>query len=269
MRAPRFTLAVGASTMRILAGVIASGMLLSGCWGSDESSAASQKAELKAEIKEELRLELRRELREELMVEITRLQGPRRAPPVDPRRPVGPAGRVARVDPPDPEPLRRPDPVARPSHPREPVDPEPVDPEPVDPEPVDPEPVDPEPVDPAPADPAPEPSTSNIEIVNLVVATGVEKRVPQGVSVNFDAADAPRLYAFLVAKNPDEDTKVIIEWLYRGDVKTRVELKVGHSTRGWRTWATTRITPKLAGNWTVRVLDLSGKLLKDTAFSVR
>jgi hypothetical protein len=233
-------------------------VFVSGCWGGDETSAATERAELKRAIKEELHLELKREIKDELLSEIKRLRSPLAPSPVDPRRPVRGGRAVTRT--PDPEPLRRPiaprPEVGDPSEPNEETDEMPI--EPATPE-VD-DPADPE---------QPETSDSLIEITRLAVSTGVENRVPTGVSSAFRAAEAPKLYAFVVAKNPGEDSKVTIEWVFRGDKVSSLELKVGHSTRGWRTWATTRITPKLVGNWTVRILDPAGKLLKSTAFSVR
>ncbi len=140
--------------------------------------------------------------------------------------------------------------------------------------PVEAEPADDSPLEEAPPgvqDPQdPTPSVSGLDLIQLVLAERVNRteRIPEGPSSSFDA-NIGKIFAFAVIKNPNERTQVQFQWLREGKVVHSLPLKVGQSKRGWRTWASTRIGRRTAGNWEIRVLDDTGALLGKRAFVVR
>ena len=234
---------------------------------------------LKAEIKKELKAELTRELLRELM----------RAPVARPEVAAGPAPAPANrpvVRNPYPQPDRSPQPVAPRPEPARPVAPPPKAPEPVaepDPEPrpePKPEPK-PEPSKPSPAPPADDDggvggvsegvvAAGRVDVTQFVVAKDLDrsKREPDGVATTFEGG-LPHLYAYVVAKNAGEDTKVTIEWVQGANVRSRIALKVGHSTRGWRTWSKLRLPKRSSGKWTVMVRDENNQIVARSTFTVR
>ena len=116
----------------------------------------------------------------------------------------------------------------------------------------------------------PTPAVSGLELIQLVVAERVNRteRIPEAPSSSFDSG-LGKIFAFAVIKNPGERTQVQFQWLREGKVVHSLPLKVGQSKRGWRTWASTRISRRTTGRWEVRVLDDTGALLGKRAFAVQ
>jgi len=119
----------------------------------------------------------------------------------------------------------------------------------------------------------PEAKASEVVILKLQVAKTIdrEKRLPVGVAKAFDVAQVNKVYAYVIAKNLAGDDKVTVEWSFGGNVVSRIQLRVGPSTLGWRTWSSARLTPTRKGKWTVRILssDAKPKQLAQTAFLAR
>ena len=242
---------------------VAASLLLTGCNAPEKLDKEALRAELKAELKAEILAELRSQ----------------EPPPARPR----PEPRVADDEPDLPADLpgarepatpRADEPVREPAKPTEPAVDEPVDDPLADAPPSEPaEPAEPadEPKADEPAvaeDPAEPSSKSELTLMTLDIAKGIDRdtRTPVEPGKVFSQND-DKLYAYAIVKNPGEPTTVSIEWLHGDDVKSRLELKVGHSVRGWRTWSTARA--KRPGKWSVRVSDESGALVGATHFEVR
>ena len=232
------------------------------------------KTELKAEIAAELEPKLKRELLRVMLDRKTVLADAGKrdrsavdVPEADPAAPV----RLPRERPAEEAAVDAPRAAAAPVEvpPIEEPTPEPADEPATEPTEAPALPVAEEPAA-EPGEPGIEPS--DVEIVQLVIGDGLdrEKRVPLNPGRTF-SADSGKLYAYVIAKNPGEETKLTIEWLLggpTGKVMSRIALRVGHSTRGWRTWSTLRISSKSVGSWHVRVLDAAGAVVGKTSFRV-
>ena len=139
--------------------------------------------------------------------------------------------------------------------------------------PARPEPTTPkEPVaEPAPVVPdkpsEPPRAAGDVKVVQSAVATSVEERMPQGVASRFSAS-VTQLWAWVKVSNAtDAATKITMLWKRAGQVKSRVELRIGVSP-GWRTWSRRRIGPRDTGSWTIEILDDKGGLLDKLSFEV-
>jgi hypothetical protein len=112
--------------------------------------------------------------------------------------------------------------------------------------------------------------SGTLEVVRLAVAPEVnrEERAPVGASESFDANEVSELYSYAVIRNRGPETKVTIEWAHQGVTVSRVELTVGHSLHGWRTWGKVRVRPQRRGQWTTRVLESSGAVLEQVDFTI-
>jgi len=106
---------------------------------------------------------------------------------------------------------------------------------------------------------------TGFEIERLVVATGVDNRVPVGIADTFPAATA-KVICFLDAKNIAADTDVAFVWLANGKevLKTVLKLKAGPK---WRTRADKTLRGQ-KGDWKVEIRDASGAVIKDVQFKV-
>lgn len=111
---------------------------------------------------------------------------------------------------------------------------------------------------------------TNLTVRQLLIGTGIdrEKRRPVGVNKTFQLEEKSKLYAYVVVKNPDAESHVVVEWRQDKKVRSQVKLKVGHSVHGWRTWSSARIAPQ-SGQWTVRILDAHARSLSQTTFLVQ
>lgn len=104
-----------------------------------------------------------------------------------------------------------------------------------------------------------------IEIVQAVIATGVENLEPKGVAETFPAS-TEKVYCFVEAKNVPKDTEVTFVWSM-GDkemLKFDTSLKAGVR---WRTYASKTLYGK-KGGWKVEIKDAGGKVLKEVKFKV-
>ena len=231
---------------------------LSACNKGEPAPTAVDRAKLKAEIKDELRAELEAELaglKAELRDEVR-------------------TGRLAKkatesVDPkPEARPGKTPDPGPAADEVK-PTAPSVAEPEPGTDGPAA-EPVVPTPEPGQPDQPA-EPVESAMEVMDLQVAESVDraKRMPVGAATSFDSTVVQKLYAFLIVKNEGEPAMVSVEWFHNGERRGKLDLRIGQSNRGWRTWSTSKISARRTGQWSVKVIDPNGVELKSLDFEVR
>ena len=106
---------------------------------------------------------------------------------------------------------------------------------------------------------------TGFEIERLVVATGVDNRVPVGIAETFPASTA-KVICFLDAKNIAADTDVTFVWIFNGKevLKTPLKLKAGPK---WRTRAIKNMRNQ-TGEWKVEIRDASGAAIKEVQFKV-
>lgn len=267
-------------TMSLLLG------LLAAC--TTPESSADDREQLKKQLKEELRAELRAEM----LSEMSRLRGSQA--PVEVLEPTEPMQEAPAWESEGERPEDLPPPIAprnnRGSLPESSGDPEKVVEVPAADAPVRNAPVEApaEELDDAPAaneaeklekptaddketmEDDPTPSVSGLELIQLVVAERINRteRIPEAPGASFEST-LGKVFAFAVIKNPNERTQVQFQWRRDGKVVHSLPLKVGKSDRGWRTWASARISRRTIGRWEVRVLDDTGALLGRRAFEVR
>ena len=58
--------------------------------------------------------------------------------------------------------------------------------------------------------------------------------------------------------------KVFHRWLYNGEVVKETEFEVGGPR--WRVWSSTTLVPELLGEWKVLVVDVTGRIIRETMF---
>lgn len=106
---------------------------------------------------------------------------------------------------------------------------------------------------------------AGFEITRLVVATGVDNRIPVGIAETFPAS-TPKVICFLDAKDIAADTDVTFVWILNGKeiLKTTLKLKAGPK---WRTRAGKNLNNQ-KGDWKVEVRNAAGAVIKDVQFKV-
>lgn len=105
----------------------------------------------------------------------------------------------------------------------------------------------------------------DMNVTTAVVATGVQDREPTGVAEAFPA-DVGQLFFYTVFEGDFPETTVTHVWFRNEEEVSRVELQV----RGprWRTWSSKTIIAEWTGDWVARVVDASGTVLAEAAFTV-
>ncbi|MEJ2185664.1 MAG: DUF2914 domain-containing protein [Gemmatimonadota bacterium] len=107
--------------------------------------------------------------------------------------------------------------------------------------------------------------TSGINVSQAVVATGVENREPTGVAEQFPA-DVGTVYCYMVAEGDFPETQLVQVWMHGDQEMARVPLTVKGPR--WRTWSSKKIMPDWTGDWTIRIEDADGNVLKSVSFTV-
>ena len=110
---------------------------------------------------------------------------------------------------------------------------------------------------------APAMADGSVTVRDFVLSHGVEAREPVGETATFGAGDE-RAYAFARIENSGAPTTVRFVWHYEGATHAAIPVEIGRSP-GWRTWSSARLRP---GAWRVELIDDSGAVLKETAFTV-
>ncbi len=107
--------------------------------------------------------------------------------------------------------------------------------------------------------------TAGIDISQAVVATGVDNREPTGVAEQFPA-DVGTLYCYIVAEGDFAETQLVLVWMHGDQEMAKVPLTVKGPR--WRTWSSKKIMSDWTGDWTVRIEDANGNVLKSVDFTV-
>ena len=93
-----------------------------------------------------------------------------------------------------------------------------------------------------------------------------ENRVLVGQAEEFDST-LEQIYCLTRIRGLEYPTTVTHAWYHDGQAKARVELNVGSAD--WRTWSSKKILPTWTGNWELKVLDSTGKVLATFGFTVK
>jgi len=110
------------------------------------------------------------------------------------------------------------------------------------------------------------PSTGGTKLVELVVATTLEEKLPADSELHYATVPAI-LYCYSVFENAQADATVTHVWRRGSRLVSRVELEVGRGPK-WRTWSKQRTQPHWTGLWSCEVLGTDGRQLGLTVFQV-
>ena len=106
-----------------------------------------------------------------------------------------------------------------------------------------------------------------LEIVEIKLCTTVEDRVAVDAATEFPNTTA-KVYCWVkvTGASADDPQKIYQEWYYKGEEKASVELNIAGSP--WRTWASKALWHTWVGEWTVKIVDADGNVLKEVTFTV-
>jgi len=109
-------------------------------------------------------------------------------------------------------------------------------------------------------------TTANMEVVEMMICTGVQDRVPVGTDTLF-LKTVGQLYCYTKVTGAGESAKLSHVWYHNNQEMARVDLNVMADT--WRTWSSKKIAEEWTGKWRVDVVSESGEILKSMAFTVQ
>ena len=101
--------------------------------------------------------------------------------------------------------------------------------------------------------------------VEAQLCAGVQERMPTGMADSF-SPEIGQVYLWCKITGGSGSTTIKHVWYYNGQEKATVELTVNGSS--WRTWSAKKILPEWAGDWSVKILDASGAVLKELSFKI-
>ena len=104
-----------------------------------------------------------------------------------------------------------------------------------------------------------------LEVRDVAISTGVEDRVPTGISSYFDAS-VGKLYAFTRIVGADGETRIYHKW-YHGDVLV-ADVTLNVRSGDWRTWSSKNVQSDWTGDWRVVVVSEDGSVLGSVKFAV-
>jgi hypothetical protein len=104
-----------------------------------------------------------------------------------------------------------------------------------------------------------------LEVRDVAISTGVQGRVPTGISSYFDAS-VGKLYAFTRIVGAEGDTRIYHKW-YHGDVLV-ADVPLSVRSDDWRTWSSKNVQPDWTGDWRVVVVSEDGSVLGSVKFAV-
>jgi len=104
-----------------------------------------------------------------------------------------------------------------------------------------------------------------LTVEKMVFCTSVEAREPKG-EANAFRADVGKVYCWLLVTGAEGETTIKVGWWHGGNMMGEVPLTV-RSPR-FRTWASKTIGGGQTGEWTAKVTDGAGQVLKEASFTV-
>ena len=112
-------------------------------------------------------------------------------------------------------------------------------------------------------------ASHELKVKRFVVATGMNKKQPEGTATLFRQSEIEKLYAYLEIENDGDDKEKVTVSFEPPDgraARGNVTLDVGSSKR-WRTWAYTKQATQV-GSWTAVVKDEEGHTLARQPFEI-
>ncbi|MCD4812511.1 DUF2914 domain-containing protein [bacterium] len=105
---------------------------------------------------------------------------------------------------------------------------------------------------------------SGIQVVEGVIATGIEARQPVGENTSF-SKDVVKVYCWTKISGVTDPVQVIHRWKKGEQVMAEVSLGVGGSP--WRIYSSKNIMPEWTGTWSVDVV-VGEKVIKTLEFMI-
>jgi len=105
-----------------------------------------------------------------------------------------------------------------------------------------------------------------IVVAQAMICGDVVNRMPVDSKSVFPAGTR-QVFCFTRIDGAEEETEIIHNWYYNGNLMGSVVLPV--RTNYWRTWSSKSLRPEWTGEWMVEVLSEDGTALESIAFSIR
>ncbi len=106
----------------------------------------------------------------------------------------------------------------------------------------------------------------NVSVEDAVICRNVVDRTPSEV-IDVVPSDIKKVYCFTKIVGATQDSEVVHNWYFDGNLVASVNLFVGSTN--WRTYSSKTILPDYTGTWKVEVLSKGGELLKQIMFVVQ
>lgn len=105
-----------------------------------------------------------------------------------------------------------------------------------------------------------------IVVAQAMICGDVVDRMPVDSKEVFPPG-TQRVYCFTRIDGAEEETEIIHNWYYNGNLMGSVVLPV--RTNHWRTWSSKSLRPQWSGEWMVEVLSKDGTALQNVVFFIQ
>jgi hypothetical protein len=107
--------------------------------------------------------------------------------------------------------------------------------------------------------------TGSLAVEEMSITTRIFRGGPVDAVQRISSSSIHELYCYTKIVAPDDGEREIVHvWYRNGEMISRCHLPV--SGTSWRTYSKKLITPDMAGEWRVEVLDSAGNLLETKKF---
>jgi len=105
----------------------------------------------------------------------------------------------------------------------------------------------------------------SIVVEKLAFCTGVVDHEPQGEAASF-ASDIGKVYCWLKVTGAQTETKITLAWWYKDNLIVSYPLAIRSDS--FRTWGTKAIGQDQTGEWTLKITDEEGQVLKEEKVTI-
>jgi hypothetical protein len=110
-----------------------------------------------------------------------------------------------------------------------------------------------------------QPAATPTLTVEVKLCTSIENRMPVGETTTF-STEVGTVCCWCRVSGCQGETTIKHVWYYQGKQMNEVELPV--RSVSWRTWSFKSVPASMTGEWSVKVMDQAGNVLKEVTFTV-
>jgi hypothetical protein len=107
---------------------------------------------------------------------------------------------------------------------------------------------------------------ADLGVVKSGIGTGITGKTLDGEATTFKVGD--KVYGLFLITNPGAPEPAKIVWKHGDKVRGSLDVTIGTSKTGWKTFGQHKLHKKAVGSWTCELLGNDGSVIASAAFTV-